>query len=72
MCFCKILNAEVPLSLGINASNMEGHAFIQGDFFDCSAQKTTKYKEKLNYQNCSAKLFLPENSTHAALAIDAR
>ena len=27
---------------------------IQGAFFDCSAQKTTKYKEKLKYQNCSA------------------
>ena len=27
---------------------------IQGGFFDCSAQKTTKYKEKLKYQNCSA------------------
>ena len=25
-----------------------------GCFFDCSAQKTTKYKEKLKYQNCSA------------------
>ena len=27
---------------------------IQGAFFYCSAQKTTKYKEKLKYQNCSA------------------
>ena len=27
---------------------------IQGAFFDCSAQKTTKYREKLKYQNCSA------------------
>ena len=28
--------------------------YIQGGFFYCSAQKTTKYKEKLKYQNCSA------------------
>ena len=27
---------------------------VQGAFFYCSAQKTTKYKEKLKYQNCSA------------------
>ena len=29
-------------------------SYIQGAFFYCSAQKTTKYKEKLKYQNCSA------------------
>ena len=27
--------------------------YVQGVFFYCSAQKTTKYKEKLKYQNCS-------------------
>ena len=26
---------------------------IQGGFFDCSALKMTKYKEKLKHPNCS-------------------
>ena len=33
---------------------MGGARHIQGGFFDCSALKMTKYKEKLKYQNCSA------------------
>ena len=32
----------------------EDEIHLQGGFFDCSAQKMTKYKEKLKYQNCSA------------------
>ena len=38
----------------IAISFTRSRAYIQGAFFYCSAQKTTKYKEKLKYQNCSA------------------
>ena len=47
------VTAEGPTSCCAMQSSTT-NIFIQGAFFYCSAQKTTKYKEKLKYQNCSA------------------
>ena len=46
-----MISSEVYLLLLFSYNQYE---HLQGAFFDCSAQKTTKYKEKLKYQNCSA------------------
>ena len=35
-----------------NTTSIVNTIYIQGAFFYCSAQKTTKCKEKLKYQNC--------------------
>ena len=40
--------------LNYNFEKYHAENYVQGAFFDCSAQKTTKYKEKLKYQNFSA------------------
>ena len=51
MTLCLMMTNIRPL---IAISFTRSRAYIQGAFFDCSVQKTTKYKENLKYQNCSA------------------
>ena len=42
---------------------------IQGAFFDWSAQKMTKYKEKLKYLNCSTSCYSQKVSTFSKITL---
>ena len=47
-------NPKSNHTIGKHCGDRTRSHVVQGVFFYCSAQKTTKYKEKLKYQNCSA------------------
>ena len=51
MTLCLMMTNIRPL---IAISFTRSRAYIQGAFFYRAVQKTTKYKENLKYQNCSA------------------